>query len=150
MSGCPRFQEVAAREAPLHVYAREMDRAAREAGAVIKYEFDAIRRKIELAPFDRLVIATGARYRYGLGLVVPNALHLGLGRRQPLSGLLAKPALRHWFYSGARAPSGPRFASLARSGQNMTIIGDARRPGTAGDAIKDAYQAAYFPDRNRG
>ena len=57
----PRFQEVAARETPLHVYAREMELAAREAGAVIQYEFDAIRRKIELAPFDRLVIVKVAR-----------------------------------------------------------------------------------------
>lgn len=149
-----RFQDVAAREAPFHAYIRDLERAACEAGAVVRYEVDVSRQKHELMPFDRIVVATGASYRYGLGRFVPAMLRAGLGRGRLLAWLFTRPGARAWFYHKARAPGGHGLAPLTGwgsdgSSQKVSIIGDARQPGKAQAAIRDAYDAAYFPDRRR-
>lgn len=146
----PRFQEVAAREAPFHAHIAELERAAREAGAVMRYETEPVAR--DLLEFDRVVIATGARYRYGLGPIAAAIFGLGWGKSRPSAWLFSKPAVRAWLYSGARTGTGERLrlslAPLAHA--KVTVIGDARRAGKGKDAIRDAFEAAYFPDRPRG
>ena len=67
-----------------------------------------------LTPFDRIVIATGARYRFCLGPLANFLLSAGLARRAPLRHLFARPALRDWFYFDARRGADEDIRRLAR------------------------------------
>jgi hypothetical protein len=91
-----------------------------------------------LAPFDGLVIATGAEYRLGLRTFVSWMLDTGMAR------LFASPVLREWFYYKARRGTAPRYAYLARPGQTVTVIGDAARAGKSKQAIASAFEAALL------
>ena len=82
------------------------------------------------------------RYRHGLGAVVPGLLDAGWGRRGPVKRLFRSPRLRNWFYYSARRATGEGMKRLARSGQTVTVIGDAARAGKSKEAIADAYRAA--------
>ena len=96
----------------------------------------------ELAGFDRVVFATGARYRYGLGGLVTQLLNAGWGRSGPIKRLFGSSRLRDWFYYRARRGTGDGMKRLARQGQKVTVIGDAARAGKGKEAINDAYRAA--------
>jgi len=81
-----------------------------------------------LAPFDRIVVATGAGYRFGLGgfaewLARPRS------RRAPgLARLFASPAAaRLLLLSRARAPRA--FPATGAPGQKIQVIGDAVQAG---------------------
>jgi hypothetical protein len=97
-----------------------------------------------LAPFDRVVIATGARYRYGLGKVATTMLDWGAGRWPGLSRLFSAPMFRDWFYYKARHGTADRFKSLAKSGQTVIAIGDAVLAGKSKPAIASAFEAALL------
>ena len=97
-----------------------------------------------LAPFDRIVIATGAQYRFGLGPPSYDAARLG---RRPLAaagaGCSQCPALRDWFYHRARRPTGAEFRAWSRPGQKVVVIGDAAAAGKSRPAILSAFEAAF-------
>jgi dimethylglycine catabolism A len=95
-----------------------------------------------LAPFDRIVIATGAAYRFGLGPVAMALLDLGAGRWPLLRQFLSMPAFRDWFYYRARNPTGQALKGLARPGQEVVVIGDALTAGKSRPAIASAFDAA--------
>jgi dimethylglycine catabolism A len=97
-----------------------------------------------LSPFDRIVIATGARYRFGLGLLAKFLLNTGLARRPPLRNLFARPALRDWFYFDARRGFDEDIRRLPRPGQTVVTIGDARKAGKSKEAIASAFTAALL------
>jgi len=97
-----------------------------------------------LAAFDRIVIASGARYRFGLGPLVRFLLDAGLARRPPLRTLFSRLALRDWFYFQARRGSGEDIRLLAKPGQTVVTIGDAREPGKSKEAIASAFSAALL------
>jgi hypothetical protein len=59
-----------------------------------------------LEPFDRIVVATGASYRYGLGPLATMALDSGAARWPGISRLMSSPKLRDWFYYRARKATG--------------------------------------------
>lgn len=141
------FQGVEAREAPLRIAVAEMERAARDAGAIIRYECDATVRPQYFLEFDRIVVATGAVYRYGVGKVARSLLDSGLAKRQPVASWFNRPALRDWFYMKGRLPTGAGVAACFKGARPVTLIGDARRAGKSADAIRDAYEAAHFPER---
>jgi NADPH-dependent 2,4-dienoyl-CoA reductase/sulfur reductase-like enzyme len=139
-----RFQEVEAREAPLRAFVDELERGCRQMGAVFRYATDVVLSPEVLAPFDRIVVATGARYRYGLGLLVPGLLGAGLGRRGPLRYIFDAKTVRDWFYTRGRRGRGGRVAGVARPDQKVQVIGDAAAAGKAKEAIGDAVRAACF------
>ena len=58
--------------------------------------------------------------------------------------LLAKPAVRDWFYYKARQGTAERFLRLARPGQTILAIGDAAAPGKSKTAIASAFEAALL------
>ena len=92
--------------------------------------------------FNRVVVATGARYRFGLGALVPRLLDAGLGRGRIFQWLFNSPAIPDWFYYRARRATGERAARLARPDQKVIVIGDARVAGKGREAIADAFRAA--------
>jgi 2,4-dienoyl-CoA reductase-like NADH-dependent reductase (Old Yellow Enzyme family) len=143
----PLFQEVEAREAPLLTYVTELERACGEAGVSFRYGVDVRRDPSLLAPYDRVVFATGARYRFGLGALVPALLDAGCGRWPGLRRLFSSPRLRDWFYTRARRATAEDLQSLVRPGQTALVIGDAAQAGKAKEAIASAFEAALLGER---
>jgi len=90
------------------------------------------------------VIASGARYRFGLGPLVTALLDRGIGRWPGISRLLASPRLRDWFYYRARKGDAGAIARLAKPGQKVVVIGDAAEPGKSKAAIASAFDAALL------
>ncbi len=107
-----------------------------------RFRTDVTRKPDLLAPFDRIVIASGARYRFGLGRLPFWLLALGLGRWLGLAQIFSRPAFRDWFYHKAREGTGEAFKTLARDGQKVIVIGDALKAGKSKPAIASAFEAA--------
>ncbi len=138
----PLFQEV---EANPDAFARTTDSLAQscaEKGVLFRYATDVLRAPEVLAPFERIVIAAGARYRFGLGPLARAMLTTGLARRKPFASVFASQKFRDWFYYRARAATALRFRALARPGQEVVAIGDAAKPGKSKDAIASSFEAA--------
>jgi hypothetical protein len=109
-----------------------------------RFGLDVRRNPDLLAPFDRIVIASGARYRFGLGPLAKFLLGAGLARRLPLRNLFSRPGLRDWFYFRARRGAGDDIRRLARPGQTVVTIGDAKKAGKSKEAIASAFSAALL------
>jgi len=140
----PLFQEVEADEAPLLAYVRSLERACRQQGVELRYDVDVRSEPDLLDGFDRVVIATGARYRFGLGPAVRWLLERGAARHRLVRRLLSKRALRDWLYHGARRATGGDLARLARPKQKVVVIGDALHAGKSAPAIRSAFEAALL------
>jgi hypothetical protein len=113
-------------------------------GASFRLSTDVIDDPALLAPFDRIVVATGASYPYGLGPWAMALLDLGAGGWPGISRLMSEPGVRDWFYYRARKPTAGDFTSLARPGQIVSVIGDAGKPGKSKEAIASAFEAALL------
>ena len=146
----PMFQQVAANEDGLTRYIADLVAACSREGVTFRYGIDVTREPAVLAPFTRIVVATGAAYRFGLGPFVPLLLNLGVGRWPFVRRLLSSTRLREWFYRRARRPTAERFQRLGKRSQTVIVIGDAARPGKAKEAIADAFVAALLPEGQGG
>ena len=140
----PLFQEVAASEHSFERYVADLVAACVRKGVKFRFESDATDRPELLAPFDRLVIATGAAYRFGLGPIAIGMLDKGAARWPGVSRLFSAPRVRDWFYHRARRGTAERFKRLAKAGQSVTVIGDAARAGKSKQAIAGAFEAALL------
>ncbi|HXW42044.1 MAG TPA: NAD(P)-binding protein, partial [Xanthobacteraceae bacterium] len=140
----PLFQDVEASEQSFARYIDDLVAACAIKGVVFRFATNVAAHAEVLAPFDRIVIASGADYRFGIGALVKAILDLGLARAPGVSRLLSSPKLRDWFYYRARRGTGARFAPLARPGQTVAVIGDAARAGKSKDAIASAFAAALL------
>jgi 2,4-dienoyl-CoA reductase-like NADH-dependent reductase (Old Yellow Enzyme family) len=140
----PLFQGVEAEENSLTHYIDSLVAACLHKGVNVKYGTDVTASPQLLAPFDRIVIATGGRYRLGLGPIVRGALSWGIGRWPGLGAFLMRASMRDWLYHRARLPTAERFRALARAGQKVVVIGDAARPGKSKPAIASAFEAALL------
>jgi 2,4-dienoyl-CoA reductase-like NADH-dependent reductase (Old Yellow Enzyme family) len=140
----PLFQEVAASEVSFARYIDDLAAACRGKGVKFRWRCDVAADPGVLAPFDRVVIATGARYRFGLGPIATKILGLGVARWPLLSRLLSTPMFRDWFYYRARRGTADRFRQLAKPGQRVVAIGDAVAAGKSKEAIASAFEAALL------
>ncbi len=140
----PLFQEHEASERSFARYTDQMVRACSQKGVAFRYGIDVRRAPDLLAPFDRVVIATGARYRFGLGRLPALLLDLGVARWPGLRGVFSRPSFRDWFYYRARTGTADAFKALARPGQTVTAIGDAVSAGKSKAAISSAFEAALL------
>jgi 2,4-dienoyl-CoA reductase-like NADH-dependent reductase (Old Yellow Enzyme family) len=140
----PLFQEVAASEQSFERYIADLVAACACHGVEFRYQTDVTARRDLLAPFDRLVIATGAAYRFGLGPLATAMLDSGAARWPGFSQLFSAPRLRDWFYYRGRRGTAERFRALARPGQTVVAIGDAVRAGKSKEAIAGAFEAALL------
>jgi dimethylglycine catabolism A len=113
-------------------------------GVTFRYGIDVSRAAGELSGFDRIVIATGARYRFGLGPLPGLLLDRGAGQWPGLRRLFSWPPFRDWFYHRARRSTGEDFRRLSKPGQKVTVIGDAARAGKSQPAIASAFEAALL------
>ena len=87
-------------------YVQQLVAACTAKGVTFRYGIDVDAQPEMLAPFDRIVIATGAAYRFGLGPIAMSLLDRGAGHW---------PLLRQVFSSAVRSATG-------------SITGRARRP----------------------
>jgi 2,4-dienoyl-CoA reductase-like NADH-dependent reductase (Old Yellow Enzyme family) len=140
----PLFQGVEANELSFERYITDLAAACTYRGVEFKYGINVSDQPELLAPFDRIVVATGARYRFGLGAVATMALAWGIGRWPGVAQCLSKATVRDWFYYRARKPTADDFTRLARPGQTVIVIGDAARPGKSKEAIASAFEAALL------
>jgi hypothetical protein len=122
-----------------------MTSACLSKGVTFRFDTDVAAEPKLLAPFDRIVVAAGADYRFGLGPIAKKVLDWGGGRWPGLSQLFSLPKLRDWFYYRARRATGDRFRRLARPGQTVVVIGDAAKAGKSKQAIASAFEAALLP-----
>ena len=140
----PLFQEVEASETSFERYVADLVAACAHRGVVLRLQTDVMRKPALLAPFDRIVIATGARYRFGLGPITTTLLDWGVGRWPGIAWIVSRSGLRDWFYYRARQATAGRFEQLAKHGQITVGIGDAVRPGKSKQAIASAFEAALL------
>jgi 2,4-dienoyl-CoA reductase-like NADH-dependent reductase (Old Yellow Enzyme family) len=140
----PLYQDVVANQAAFDRYVERMVAACIHKGVTFRYRVDIARAPGELASFDRIVIATGARYRFGLGPLPSMLLNRGAGHWPGLERIFKMPAFRNWFYDRARRATGDEFRRLARPGQKVMVIGDAVRAGKSRPAIAGAFEAALL------
>jgi 2,4-dienoyl-CoA reductase-like NADH-dependent reductase (Old Yellow Enzyme family) len=141
-SKAQRFQDVRANAASFARYIDGMVALCTHQGVTFRFRVDVSRAPGALAPFDRIVIASGARYRFGLDRLAPILLSLGAGQWPGLRDVFAREAFRDWLYHAARRPTGERMRTLASPGQTVVVIGDAARAGKSRPAITSAFEAA--------
>ncbi len=140
----PLFQEVESEPRSFARYIADLVAACRAKGVQFRFATDATAAATLLAGFDTIVIAAGARYRFGLRPIVNRLLDSGIARAPGIARLFASPSVRNWFYYKARRGTAPQFRHLARPGQRVMVIGDAGRPGKSKEAIASAFQAALL------
>ncbi|MFG1636455.1 NAD(P)-binding protein [Pseudonocardia alni] len=141
----PRFNDVAAAEPTFTAYIDELERTCRLGGVRFRYGSEAA--GDDLRGADLVVVATGARYRFGLGAVVPRLLRTRAARSRAAARLFASPRIRDALYYRLRTGRG---AELARRlpvdpGSTVLVVGDAARAGKAREAITSAFDAALAP-----
>jgi len=139
-----RFQDVEADQDSFDRYVEGMVAACMHKGVVFVYGVDVIETPGPLATYNRIVIATGARYRFGLGRLPNLLLDRGAGRWPVLRWIFAMESFRDWFYHTARQGTGDASGHLARPGQKIVVIGDALKAGTSKPAIASAFAAALL------
>ena len=140
----PLFQEVDANPRAFERYIAALVAACEQKGVAFHYGVNVARALNLLEPFDRIVIATGARYRFGLGRMPVRLLELGAGHWPGVRRLFRSDAFRNWFYYRARQGTAETFRALAHPGQSVIAIGDAVRAGKSKDAIASAFEAALL------
>jgi hypothetical protein len=142
----PIFQEIESNEDSFARYLEQMEQGCRERGVEFRFSSDAERNPSLLDLFDQVVIATGARYRFGLGGLVRWLLDAGLGRARLVKWAFASKGLRDWFYYRAREATGDALRRRLRVRPEIIVIviGDAVRAGKSKEAIADAFQAALL------
>jgi 2,4-dienoyl-CoA reductase-like NADH-dependent reductase (Old Yellow Enzyme family) len=140
----PLFQEVLARESSFDRYIANQVAACMRKGVTFQYGVDVAKTPDALAPFERIVIATGALYRFGMGPLARLMLDWGAARWPGFTEVFSKEAVRDWFYHRARKATGGRLKALAGPEQKVLVIGDALKAGKSRPAIASAFEAALL------
>jgi 2,4-dienoyl-CoA reductase-like NADH-dependent reductase (Old Yellow Enzyme family) len=141
----PLFQEVEASEHSFERYIADLYKACVAKGVIFRFATGVTGKRNLLAPFDRIVIASGAHYRFGLGPIAIGMLDRGIARWPVFSRLFSSPRFRDWFYYKARRETAGRLRQLGNGKQIVIAIGDAVRAGKSKEAIASAFEAALLP-----
>jgi len=137
----PKFQGVDANHASLARYVAALERRCKDMGVEFVFGCDIEREIKRLDNFDRIVIATGARYRRALS-ILPALLRVGALRVPLFRRLATKSGVRDWLYYQARVPATTRLRAWLQ-GRDVVVIGDAATAGKSDAAIRSAFEAAF-------
>jgi 2,4-dienoyl-CoA reductase-like NADH-dependent reductase (Old Yellow Enzyme family) len=140
----PLFGEVEASERSFERYIADLYNACVIKGVIFRFATDVTDERNLLAPFERIVIASGAHYRFGLGPIAMAMLDGGLARRPGFSKLFSSSRFRNWFYYKARRETAGRLRQLGDGKQIVIAIGDAVCAGKSKEAIASAFDAALM------
>jgi hypothetical protein len=116
----PLFQEVEASEASFARYIADLCKAWCSKWRVVPFQHRCLARQELARTIDRIVIASGARYRYGLGPIVTSCLDWGFARRPGIA--FFSDRLRKWFYS-LRAPELPVNSAIGKQSSDRHCRG---------------------------
>jgi dimethylglycine catabolism A len=141
----PLFQEVEANPASFERYIDLMVRACMQGGVTFRYGMDVAAQPGVLDGFDRIVIATGARYRLGIGPLATSMLDAGMAHWPGIRQIASSNAFRNWFYYQARDGTAETLMRRLGPRPNMIAIGDAVKAGKSKEAIASAFEAAIRP-----
>jgi len=141
----PLFQDVEANPDSLLAYVEGLRTECEEKGVEFRMGCDALMDPKLLESFDHVVIATGARYRWGLGGVIKRLLVSGRVRREPLARFARSDRFRNWFYYRLRFGTGRDAIGRLSGSRSVEAIGDAVNAGKSEAAIMSAYAAAFGP-----
>jgi len=139
----PRFQGVEASQRSLDAFIDQLERACRVKGVEFRYNTEIADASALAGDFDRVVIATGAKYRLGLGALIRALLESGWARSRWTRAVFESPRVKNWFYYRVRRSARPKLGKLNPA--NVVAIGDAASPGKTRDAIESAFKAALTP-----
>ena len=138
----PLFQEVEADDRSFRLYIESMVQACERRGVTFRYHLDVRTAPDLLAGFDRIVIATGARYPLGLGNLLMTLIDAGIARWPAIRDIASSSSFRNWFYYKLRRATGEHVRALLSPDQKLCVIGDAATPGKSKEAIRSAFEAA--------
>lgn len=139
----PRFQGVEADTDTLLAYVDGLRHACEELGVRIRRATDPVADRGLLDGFDHVVVATGARYRFGVGPIITGVLRMRLARKAPLRTIAGSDAARDWFYHRLRRAAGLEVERHIAPGASVEIIGDAGLAGKTEEAVLTAYEAVF-------
>ena len=143
----PLFQEVMARESSFDRYIANQVNACTRKGVTFRYNTDVAKSPDLLAPFDRIVIASGAKYRFGLGPLAMLMLDWGVARWPGFAQNISRT--KRCATGSITAPARPpatTLKALAKPEQKVMVIGDALTAGKSRPAIASAFEAALLGD----
>jgi 2,4-dienoyl-CoA reductase-like NADH-dependent reductase (Old Yellow Enzyme family) len=139
----PRFQNVEARQDALDKFIDSLERSCAEREVQLELGTEvADASELLNRGFDRVVVATGARYRHRLGPLFQFSLDRGWARSVVFRRLFEASSVRDWFYYRAREPALPKLGKLPAD--KVQVIGDAASPGKTRDAVESAFNAALL------
>jgi NADPH-dependent 2,4-dienoyl-CoA reductase/sulfur reductase-like enzyme len=138
----PQFQNVEADQPTLDAYLDDLERACRQKNVVFRLGASVTDAADLDGEFDRLVVATGARYRYGFTPMFLRLLRAGLGKSALARRLFNSARVKDWFYYAARRSTRPNLDKL--ESRRVVVIGDAAVPGKTRDAVESAFKAALW------
>ena len=139
----PLFQDVVANQEFVRpLYDGSSRRPARRKGVTFRYGVDVARWPELLRPFDRIVIATGAAYRFGLGPVATPCSTAASAAGRWSGRCCPRRRSATGSTTGRGTPTGAALQGLARPGQKVVVIGDALAAGKSRPAISSAFEAA--------
>ena len=142
------FNDVGANPASFERYIRDMVAACQRKRVTFRFDTDVTDEPDLLAPFDRIVVATGAAYPLGTGALAMGLLERGAGHWPGVSQIMSvAEGARLVLLPRAKADRRPTSRWLAKPGQIVTVIGDAAKPGKSKEAIASAFEAALLPPR---
>src|SRR4029078_7790685 len=124
----------------LDAYLDDLERACRLKNVQFRFGEDIETLADLPASYDRIVIATGARYKLRLTRPIVRFLRLGFGKSALVRRLFRSARLRDWFYYRARRSVLPHLGKL--HDHHVTVIGDAASPGKTREAVESAFKAA--------
>lgn len=143
VADAPLFQNVEPRAESFADFIASLHAMCLERGVVFEMQKDALQNPSLLTGFDHVVVAIGARYRWGLGPIMNVALQSGFMRRGPLKRMAENKSVRNYFYTRLRAGRADNIRSIQNGSLSIEIVGDALKPGRSEEAIRSAYEAAY-------
>ena len=135
----PRFQEVKSNPASFEYFCGQQLQTCKMQGVHFQMGVHLQENDVRLTGFDRIVIATGANYRFGISWLVKIMLHRWIADLPVMHRIFASEALKNWFYYKARVPLLPRWIIEKKVAPKIEIIGDAKVAGKSDSAIQSAF-----------
>jgi hypothetical protein len=135
----PRFQEVKTNPASFEYFCQQLMQTCKMQGVNFQMGVHLQENDARLYGFDRIVIATGATYRFRLSWLVNLLLHPWIAKLPLIESIFTSEALKNWFYYKARSPNLPTWMIDQKITPKVHVIGDAKTPGKSDGAIQSAF-----------
>ncbi len=141
-SKAPRFQEVKTNPAAFHYFLEQLRQTCKIQGVHFQMGIHLEVNDSRLNGFDRIVIATGAKYLFGLSWLMNILLHPTISNAPWMQRIYSSDALKNILYYKARVSQLPTWIIKQKVAPKVHVIGDAKTPGKSDSAIQNAFSLA--------